>query len=313
MSAAAPPAPVSAAPDEAPAAAPAPEHPGRLLRVVRFPLTRIVVGLGVCGFGAFAALAFFSWTLAKPVAALLATGVLLPLYALLSRILEQRRVRELALRPALPETALGFALGVLLIGGTFAVFSVLGCYRVEALANGSGLLAGLALLAFFATVEEVLFRAVLYRIVEESLGTWLALVISATLFGAAHIMNPSGGVVSAFSAGEAGVLLGLAFTLRGRLWLPIGLHTAWNFVQVALGTPVSGIGELSGNMLVRGTLRGPVWLTGGGYGSENSAVSLAIVLLGCIAMATVVRRRNLVVRPFWRRRARAVALVVSDA
>jgi membrane protease YdiL (CAAX protease family) len=40
---------------------------------------------------------------------------------------------------------------------------------------------------------------------------------------------------------EAGILLGLAYTVTGRLWLPIGIHTGWNFAEGTIfGTGVSG-------------------------------------------------------------------------
>jgi uncharacterized protein len=311
MSAGEPPALGSPAPDEPKALDPATEQLGCLVRIVRFPLIRIVAGIVVCGTAAFVGLRGFSRALvgsaglavglAKPLAALLATGFLLACYQALYRRLERRPVDELAGRRALFEVGAGFGLGVLLIGVVFAVLAALGCYRIESLADASGLLPGLALLTFYASVEEVLFRGVLYRIIEESLGTGIALAVSAALFGLVHINNPNGRALSALSAGEAGVLLGLAFTLSGRLWLPIGLHTAWNYMQTVLGTPVSGVNDLAGDALVHGTLRGPVWLTGGAYGSENSMVSIVIVLIACVVCLRLGLRTGRLVRPFWRR------------
>jgi membrane protease YdiL (CAAX protease family) len=39
-------------------------------------------------------------------------------------------------------------------------------------------------------MEELAFRALLFKTCEESLGSWIALAIQATLFGALHLINP---------------------------------------------------------------------------------------------------------------------------
>ncbi|MER6002645.1 CPBP family intramembrane glutamic endopeptidase [Nonomuraea angiospora] len=45
------------------------------------------------------------------------------------------------------------------------------------------------MMASVAVAEERLFRGVLFRIVEEHTGTVIALVVSALLFGATHLVN----------------------------------------------------------------------------------------------------------------------------
>ena len=97
-------------------------------------------------------------------------------------------------------------------------------------------------------VEEIAFRGVLLRITEEALGTWLALALSAAVFGAIHIFNPDATVVGGvFIAIEAGIFIGTLYILTRRLWVPLGLHAAWNFTQGGIfGIPVSGSGASAG-------------------------------------------------------------------
>ncbi len=85
-------------------------------------------------------------------------------------------------------------------------------------------------------------RGVLFRIVEESLGSWIALALSAALFGALHAFNPGATLTSSIAiALEAGVLLAAVFMVTRRLWMVIGLHTAWNFTEGGVfGASVSG-------------------------------------------------------------------------
>ena len=65
----------------------------------------------------------------------------------------------------------------------------------------------------------------LFRIVEEGLGTWWALAISALLFGAIHIANPGATLwSSAAIAIEAGLLFGLLYHVTRSLPLCMGVH-----------------------------------------------------------------------------------------
>jgi membrane protease YdiL (CAAX protease family) len=66
--------------------------------------------------------------------------------------------------------------------------------------------------------------------VQNAGGTWIALVVSSPLFGVAHALNPGATFSSTIGiALQAGVMLGLAYSLTRRLWLPIGIHIGWNF------------------------------------------------------------------------------------
>jgi hypothetical protein len=80
---------------------------------------------------------------------------------------------------------------------------------------------------------------------------------------------------------EAGLLLGAAYKYSGTLWLPIGIHWAWNFTQGNIfGFEVSG--KDLGASLLKSTVSGPDWLTGGAFGAEASVIP---VLLGLILSA----------------------------
>ena len=94
-------------------------------------------------------------------------------------------------------------------------------------------------------MEELLFRGILFRWIEEFGGSWAALMVTSVLFGLAHVINPNATWFSSFAiAVEAGVLLGGAYMLTRSLWMPMGLHAAWNFTQGDIfDVPVSGIDE----------------------------------------------------------------------
>jgi len=222
-------------------------------------------------------------------------------YLLLVKLIERRPVRELALRRLAPDGALGLAAGALLFSAVVGVLWLLGSYHVVAVnpdahwifaAMTAGLGAGIG--------EEIICRGVLYRIIEEGLGSWMALLFSALFFGAAHLNNPGATLWAGLAiAIEAGVLLALIYLVTRSLWVCIGLHAAWNFMQgTVYGIPVSG--TRADGWLVS-TRSGPDWLSGGVFGAEASVVALALCSLASIALLAVALRQGKLVPPRWRR------------
>jgi membrane protease YdiL (CAAX protease family) len=85
---------------------------------------------------------------------------------------------------------------------------------------------------FVAVFEEIMFRGLFFRILEEALGSWLALIISALLFGMVHLINndSDGTLVWVTPTMAMGLSLAAAYMLTRNLWLTIGFHWAWDFL-----------------------------------------------------------------------------------
>lgn len=220
------------------------------------------------------------------------SAIALAFYAGWVRLVERRRPDELALGAALPQGAVGVGIGLLLFGVTMALLAGAGAYAIRGFGSWSGVPAGFLLMLGAAVVEEVLFRGFLFRTIRDVGGTWIAVTVSAVVFGALHAFNPGASVVSTIAiALEAGVLLALSYAATNRLWLPIGLHLGWNFAEGSIfGTAVSGT-KVSGALL-RGELHGPAALTGGSFGPEASFVAVLVCLVASAAFAIVVIRRD---------------------
>jgi len=141
-----------------------------------------------------------------------------------------------------------------------------------------------------AVGEEILFRGVVYRIVERTMGTSVALLVSALLFGLGHLVNPDFTLFSALLVVIGGLMLGLAYAATRNLWFPIGIHFAWNFT-------IGGIFGTSGSSpvqhgLVTLTFSGPQWITGGSVGLDNSAIAVALCTALASAFALLARNRE---------------------
>jgi uncharacterized protein len=291
---------------QAAAPAPLPRH----LRILRSPAGRIAAFfvmltlLGMLTRQAYLALGLPREASIEQVTPLILLFRLAPIvlaYALLVRLIERRPIDELAPRRALPHLAAGLVAGFILfslvVGGLWAI----GAYAVKGVHHDVAWMGPVLVMGVGAGVgEEIISRGVLFRIVEEGLGTWAALLLSAAIFGGLHAWNPNASAWSAIAiALEAGLLFGLLYHVTRSLWICMGAHAAWNVAQGPLyGIPVSGFEQ---HGLLDSYRQGPDWLTGGLFGAEASVVALAICSMVTAALLAVALRRGTLVPPFWRR------------
>lgn len=279
------------------------------LRILQFPPVRLLV-LGGLVFYALGTsnhlMGVFSDSLPATIAA--AVGMIAVAYAIyfaFVRWWERRPVAELALPPLARELGIGLLIGAGLYTACVLILMVMGIYRVEGLNPAAFMLSSVAMALSSGFLEELLFRGVLYRIVEEWMGSWIALVVSSLVFGLVHLINPAATWTGAlFISVEAGVLLAAAYMLTRRLWLGIGFHIAWNFTQSAV---FSGIvsGSDSAPGLIKSTIEGPALLTGGEFGLEASLIAFLLCTTTGVILVVMAMRRGNIVPPSWKRRREA--------
>jgi membrane protease YdiL (CAAX protease family) len=219
---------------------------------------------------------------------------------------------ELLARRAPRELGAGLLIGAVLFAIIVGVAAIADVYNIVG-PGGTGTLLTVLIAAAIVpgVMEEILFRGILFRWLEQLAGSWAALILTSLLFGLAHIMNPNATWFSSFAiAVEAGLLLGGAYMLTRSLWMPIGLHAAWNFTQgFIFDVPVSGLDQ---DGLVEAQLSGPVLLSGGTFGLEASVIALVIAAAAGAWLVRLAVRRGELVQPWWVVRARRTQ-VVSDS
>jgi hypothetical protein len=126
--------------------------------------------------------------------------------------------------------------------------------------------------------------------IAEGLNPWWGLFLSSFWFGAAHWLNPSASWKSSAGIFLAGIFLAYGYLRTKQLWLPIGLHIGWNFFEgTVFGFPVSGLSLYS---IVRTSITGPEYWTGGGFGPEAGLILLPALLLGTILVYVYSRIRK---------------------
>lgn len=209
---------------------------------------------------------------------------MIALYALFVKWFEREPAKDIPLSKLSADTAKGFGVGAGFIIAVVAMMLATGLCRITR--SGTDQTMGIVTAFFYfilvAVGEEIIFRGVLFRWIDEKWGFVTALVISAILFGAMHKGQPNATWWSSLAiAIEAGLMLGAAYKWSGTLWFPIGIHWAWNFFQGNIfGFAVSG--SDAGASLFQTIVNGPDILTGGPFGAEASIIT---VVLGAILSA----------------------------
>jgi membrane protease YdiL (CAAX protease family) len=192
-------------------------------------------------------------------------------------------------RVALRELAQGLLLGAVLIGACALLIGLTTEVHHE---PGRGFPWAELFLVFIpaALHEELLFRGYAFQ----TLYRWrrgFAIVFVALLFAALHARNTAVTMLGLTNIFLGGILLGLAYARRERLWLPIGLHLAWNLMSgPIIGDEVSGYA--SGVTVFVEAGSGPDWLTGGRFGLEGSAWATVVELAGIAALLPGVVRAS---------------------
>ena len=198
---------------------------------------------------------------------------------------------------ALRDALLGMLIGSGMIALAVAAMATLGHFSPVihfSSASVAKLIAVTLGLLFGAMLEEMMFRGYPFQRLIESFGAaWAVLVLSA-LFGAVHFFNPHNGGPWSWEFLDTlavGVLLAVAYLRTRSLWMPFGIHFAWNFaLGVVMGLPVSGLKDFG--VVVHTTVTGPRWITGGAYGLEGSVTGVVVILVGFIPLLWFTRKHG---------------------
>lgn len=214
---------------------------------------------------------------------------------------EKRKATELRLQPI--GLLLGGASGALLVALPMAALFALGTYKLVHFRGVSPTLLGIAaLILIAATLEELVYRCLLFRVLEGALGTWVALGVQAVLFAMAHLENLEQGgggevVTMLVSVSVLGLLWGGLFALTRNLWVAVAHHAAWNFTILLSGVPLSGNEDWRALAPLNSCYAGPDWLTGGRFGPESSLLVLVSALVSVVLLLRAVRRQGAVLKP----------------
>ena len=247
-------------------------HLPRSSRLLSHPLSRIVIAVFAVTLPVALTMILIQHSLDKSMRQvwpqLLSAALCIAAYMLYVSKVEKREVVELSRVGAWRELGIGAVIGALVIFIVIGTMMAIGVFHIVGTNPWTVLLSPISELVLVAFFEEILFRGIIFRIVEKTLGTSLSLLISAILFALAHLPNAGITFLGVTITALAGLMFCAAYMVTRRLWFVVGIHFAWNFMSDAVfslptsGHPAKGV--------LQGQLSGPEWLSGGAYGIEAS-------------------------------------------
>jgi len=126
--------------------------------------------------------------------------------------------------------------------------------------------------------EEYMFRGYPLQTLARGMGFWPAAVLLSLLFGAAHLTKSDENAIDITNIVLLGLLLCLTLRRTGSLWLAVGFHFSFDFMQFfVIGTRNGGVQPV--DHLLNVSFPGPAWANGGPLGTEASYFMLPVILL----------------------------------
>ena len=214
---------------------------------------------------------------------------------------EKRKATELRLQPV--GLMLGGASGAALVALPITMLFAFGAYELHLFRGALPALWGVAaLICIAATLEELVYRCLLFRLLERAWGTGVALAVQAVVFAVVHLENVEQGgtgvvVTMLVSVTLLGLLWAGLFVLTRNLWVVAANHAAWNFTILLSGVPLSGIEDWRKLAPLESRYAGPDWLTGGMFGPESSLLVIVSTSVAIVLLLRAARRRGAFVVP----------------
>lgn len=139
-------------------------------------------------------------------------------------------------------------------------------------------------------VEEIIFRGVLLKYIEDKTNIFVAIISTSVLFSLVHLFN--GKLVGLdfyllIIAGTiSGIMYGIACYKYSSIWASISLHMFWN---------IGGIFVMTNSKEDYGIIQyiinsSNVFITGGGYGTDASIISILSYML--VIVILLFRKRH---------------------
>jgi uncharacterized protein len=277
-------------------------------RLLHTPLARIIFGLIVCiainvGLQRLITKALDLTSFPLPVKSMI-KGLIVSFLFIYGYIkfyayYEKRAITEFSSKKIGRYIPAGLLIGAVLQGLTIAVIWLNNGFHIVSINPWTSLWPLVFSGAAIAIIEETLFRGILFRISEEKLGTYLALVLSALIFGGLHLLNANSTIASALAvAVEGGLLLGAAFVYSRNLWFPIAIHFAWNFTQTGIFGAVTSGNALHVSLLTS-TISGNPLISGGAFGPEGSIQAMLFCSVAGFLLLIICHKQHKIIAPYW--------------
>jgi membrane protease YdiL (CAAX protease family) len=276
-------------------------------RILNSPLTRIILGILVCFItfiiaqqltGKILDLTSLNKDYRNLIKGIIASTVVISTYIYFFKKYEKREIKEFSSKGIVKYIIVGTLIGAILQCLTILVIYFNDGFEIVSINPISNIIIPLTIAFTIAIFEEILIRGILFRILEEKLGSTISLLISAIIFGALHMANPNSTLISGLCVVMAGLLLGAAYICTRNLWFPIAIHFAWNFMQSGFFGAITSGNEKTTSLLTT-KITGSQLITGGEFGPEGAIQSIILCLFAAIILMQL--SKNKLINPYWKK------------
>jgi len=187
----------------------------------------------------------------------------------------------------------GAVIGFAAISGLLVVMRIFGVFHFEGIALrgfdvGKWAITWGLVFLLVALREEFRARGYGQFTLSMGIGFWPAAMLSAAYFGYSHHGNSGEHWIGVCNAALFGLLACLLLQRTGNLWMPIGLHTAFDWGETYFyGVPDSG--QVLPGHLLKSSSSGVAWLSGGSVGPEGSLLCTLLILVVWLISAARMR------------------------
>jgi len=272
-------------------------------KVLHFPVTKIILGMGLCfslfvGIQNFVSKPLFYSTIsdksiADPIIHGISLLVLLFGYYFVFRVYDKREISELSLKHLGKEMLGGLALGFLTISLSIFILYLLGNYQFIGISTEYYSFRLFGLLMVAALIEDLFVRGIIVRVCEKWLGTHATLIVGV-LIEMDHLFNPNLTLFSVLTIAIWGFTTSMLFVYTKRIWLPFFFHLGWNFAQPFYGSNLTGLDDMGS--IIQSKWSGPEWLTGGAVGIEDSIFTTVFLLTIGIILYVLAKKEGKIIK-----------------
>jgi len=134
--------------------------------------------------------------------------------------------------------------------------------------------------------EDFLLRGYSQFTLTRAIGFWPSAVVLSCLFGLIHIRNGGEDWPGLLAAMAIGFFFCLTLRRTGNLWFAVGFHAAWDWGETFFYS-VPDSGTLFPGHLLKTSLHGPRWLSGGTVGPEGSLLCFVVIAVVWVGFARI--------------------------
>jgi membrane protease YdiL (CAAX protease family) len=278
-------------------------------KALYFFLTKIIIGIAVIG----ASVALMEWlrtvlldetNLAEDtknlITAIADSISAVSAYILLFRKYEKRNITELSANRFIKHSVIGSITGFILQAVFILIIYVAATYSITQINPVSVLITPFAFALTAGFVAEILIVGVVFRLMEEQIGTILTLIFFIILFAFLHINARGASLISvSATAIQAGFLLPASYVCSRSLWLPVFLHFGWDFAEPGVFGGTNASTSLT-QILFSSKIAGYPLVTGGEAGPQGSLQALVLCFIAGTMFLYIAKQKNNVIRFKWR-------------